>query len=84
MFAYLLNLVTLICINAILAITLNFIMGYAGIFSIAHAIFLVSCIYGRLFRGALQCLSVFGGTGSDGGGGLAVTGTGVAGTARAR
>ncbi|WP_050463316.1 branched-chain amino acid ABC transporter permease [Herbaspirillum autotrophicum] len=39
MFAYLLNLVTLICINAILAITLNFIMGYAGIFSIAHAIF---------------------------------------------
>ena len=39
MLAYLLNLVTLICINAVLAITLNFIMGYAGIFSIAHAIF---------------------------------------------
>lgn len=39
MFAYLLNLATLICINAVLAITLNFIMGYAGIFSIAHAIF---------------------------------------------
>lgn len=39
MFAYLLNLATLICINAVLAITLNFIMGYAGIFSVAHAIF---------------------------------------------
>ncbi|MYZ41726.1 branched-chain amino acid ABC transporter permease [Schauerella aestuarii] len=39
MLAYLLNLATLICINAVLAITLNFIMGYAGIFSIAHAIF---------------------------------------------
>jgi len=39
MLAYLLNLATLICINAVLAITLNFIMGYAGIFSLAHAIF---------------------------------------------
>ena len=39
MLAYSLNLATLICINAVLAITLNFIMGYAGIFSIAHAIF---------------------------------------------
>lgn len=39
MLAYGLNLATLICINAILAITLNFIMGYAGIFSVAHAIF---------------------------------------------
>lgn len=39
MLAYILNLVTLISINAVLAITLNFIMGYAGIFSIAHAIF---------------------------------------------
>jgi branched-chain amino acid transport system permease protein len=37
--AYLVNLATLICINAILAITLNFIMGYAGIFSLAHAVF---------------------------------------------
>ncbi|HKO06629.1 MAG TPA: branched-chain amino acid ABC transporter permease [Alphaproteobacteria bacterium] len=33
------NLATLIAINAILAITLNFIMGYAGIFSLAHALF---------------------------------------------
>jgi branched-chain amino acid transport system permease protein len=39
MTAYILNLVTLISINAVLAITLNFIMGYAGIFSMAHAIF---------------------------------------------
>src|SRR5215813_8294420 len=39
MLAYGLNLLTLIAINAILAVTLNFIMGYAGIFSVAHAIF---------------------------------------------
>ena len=39
MLAYILNLVTLISINAVLAITLNFIMGYAGIFSMAHALF---------------------------------------------
>ena len=39
MFAYILNLAILLCINATLAITLNFIMGYAGIFSIAHGIF---------------------------------------------
>lgn len=39
MLAYILNLVTLISINAVLAITLNFIMGYAGIFSMAHAAF---------------------------------------------
>src|SRR5687768_16376883 len=39
MLAYLTNLATLVCINAILAITLNFIMGYAGIFSLAHAVF---------------------------------------------
>lgn len=39
MLAYLLNLGILLSINAILAITLNFIMGFAGIFSLAHAIF---------------------------------------------
>jgi branched-chain amino acid transport system permease protein len=39
MLAYVLNLAILICVNATLAITLNFIMGYAGIFSLAHAIF---------------------------------------------
>jgi branched-chain amino acid transport system permease protein len=37
--AYLTNIGTLICINAILAVTLNFILGYAGIFSVAHALF---------------------------------------------
>lgn len=36
---YILNLITLISINAVLAVTLNFIMGYAGIFSMAHALF---------------------------------------------
>ena len=40
MIAYLQNIAVLFCINAILALTLNFIMGYAGIFSLAHAIFL--------------------------------------------
>ncbi|TNE35086.1 MAG: branched-chain amino acid ABC transporter permease [Alphaproteobacteria bacterium] len=37
--AYLLNLVILISIYSILASTLNFIMGYAGIYSLAHAVF---------------------------------------------
>lgn len=39
MTAYVINLLVLICVNATLAVTLNFIMGYAGIFSLAHAIF---------------------------------------------
>ncbi len=39
MVAYIINLAVLIGINAILAVTLNFILGYAGIFSIAHAMF---------------------------------------------
>jgi len=39
MLAYLQNIAVLFCINAILAVTLNFIMGYAGIFSLAHAVF---------------------------------------------
>lgn len=39
MLAYIQNIVVLFSINAILALTLNFIMGYAGIFSLAHAIF---------------------------------------------
>jgi len=37
--AYLTNLAVLIGINAILAVTLNFVLGYAGIFSMAHAVF---------------------------------------------
>jgi branched-chain amino acid transport system permease protein len=39
MLAYVLNLAVLVCVNAALAVTLNFIMGYAGIFSLAHAAF---------------------------------------------
>lgn len=39
MFSYAVNLAVLIGINAILAVTLNFVLGYAGIFSLAHAIF---------------------------------------------
>ena len=39
MLNYVLNLAVLIGINAILAVTLNFILGYAGIFSMAHAMF---------------------------------------------
>lgn len=39
MLAYIQNIAVLFAINAILALTLNFIMGYAGIFSLAHAIF---------------------------------------------
>jgi len=39
MLAYIQNIIVLFSINAILALTLNFIMGYAGIFSLAHAIF---------------------------------------------
>lgn len=37
--AYILNIAILVGINAILAVTLNFILGYAGIFSMAHAVF---------------------------------------------
>jgi branched-chain amino acid transport system permease protein len=47
--AYILNLATLICINAILAVTLNFIMGYAGIFSLAHAVFFGVGAYAAAF-----------------------------------
>lgn len=39
MLAYIQNILVLFSINAILALTLNFIMGYAGIFSLAHAVF---------------------------------------------
>jgi branched-chain amino acid transport system permease protein len=39
MWAYINNLAVLITINAILAVTLNFVLGYAGIFSMAHAVF---------------------------------------------
>ncbi len=39
MIAYFSNLATLVAIFAILAVTLNFMVGYAGIFSVAHAVF---------------------------------------------
>ncbi len=37
MTTYIINLAILIGINAILAVTLNFILGYAGIFFAVHA-----------------------------------------------
>lgn len=46
MLAYVINLAVLIGINAILAVTLNFILGYAGIFSLAHAMFFGVGAYG--------------------------------------
>ncbi len=39
MIAYLLNLATLVTIFAILSASLNVLIGYAGIFSLAHAVF---------------------------------------------
>jgi len=39
MIAYLQNIAVLFCVNGILALTLNFIMVYAGIYSLAHSIF---------------------------------------------
>jgi branched-chain amino acid transport system permease protein len=49
MWAYVVNLLVLISINAILAVTLNFILGYAGIFSMAHALFFGVGAYGATF-----------------------------------
>lgn len=49
MFSYLLNLAVLICISSILSVSLNFIIGYAGIYSLAHAAFFgVSAYAGAL------------------------------------
>ncbi|VTU26227.1 leucine/isoleucine/valine transporter permease subunit [Variovorax sp. PBL-H6] len=59
MLAYLLNLATLICINAILAVTLNFILGYAGIFSLAHAIFFGIGAYTAAYLGLQFGASLF-------------------------
>jgi branched-chain amino acid transport system permease protein len=39
MTAYFINLATLVAIFCLLAATLNFMVGYAGIFSVAHAVF---------------------------------------------
>lgn len=46
MTAFLINLATLAAISGILASTLNFIVGYAGIFSVAHAVFFGIGAYG--------------------------------------
>lgn len=59
MLAYLLNLATLTCINAILAVTLNFILGYAGIFSLAHAIFFGIGAYTAAYLGLQFGASLF-------------------------
>ncbi len=59
MLAYLLNLATLICINAVLALTLNFIMGYAGIFSMAHAIFFGLGAYTAAYVAMHLSVSIF-------------------------
>ena len=54
MTAYLLSIGTLICINGILAVTLNLIMGYAGIYSMAHGV-----LYGvSAYAAALIALNV--------------------------
>lgn len=47
--AYIVNLLVLMSINAILAVTLNFILGYAGIFSLAHALFFGVGAYAATF-----------------------------------
>jgi branched-chain amino acid transport system permease protein len=49
MWAYINNLAVLITINAILAVTLNFVLGYAGIFSMAHAMFFGVGAYAAAF-----------------------------------
>jgi len=59
MLAYAINLAVLICINATLAVTLNFIMGYAGIFSIAHAVFFGIGAYSAAYAAAHFSASFF-------------------------
>ena len=63
MLTYIINLAILIGINAILAVTLNFILGYAGIFSLAHAIFFgigayTAAVAGSLFAFFLAFINV--------------------------
>lgn len=59
MLAYLINLAVLVCINATLAITLNFIMGYAGIYSIAHAVFFGVGAYAAAYAAMHLSASLF-------------------------
>ncbi|MEY4157044.1 MAG: hypothetical protein RJB64_1765 [Pseudomonadota bacterium] len=67
MWAYLNNLAVLMSINSILAVTLNFVLGYAGIFSMAHAVFFGVGAY----TAALVAIKL-------GGGFLLATGAGMA------
>ncbi|MEX0583394.1 MAG: branched-chain amino acid ABC transporter permease, partial [Sneathiella sp.] len=57
--AYLLNLVILISIYSILGVTLNFIMGYAGIYSLAHAVFFGVGAYAGTFMAMHVNASIF-------------------------
>src|SRR5258707_6584636 len=54
MVGYILNLLILVSISAILAGSLNFIIGYAGIYSMAHAAFFGISAY----TGALVAMNV--------------------------
>lgn len=57
--AYLLNLGVLIAVYSILAVTLNFIMGYAGIYSLAHAVFFGVGAYAGGYVGLNYTASIF-------------------------
>ncbi|GLQ05135.1 branched-chain amino acid ABC transporter permease [Sneathiella chinensis] len=57
--AYLLNLAILISIYSILAVTLNFIMGYAGIYSLAHAVFFGIGAYASSYTALNFSASIF-------------------------
>lgn len=59
MTAYLINLGVLLCVNMILAITLNFLLGYAGIYSMAHAIFFGVGAYVSAFVSINYSSSIF-------------------------
>lgn len=56
---YLFNIVILLCVNATLAVTLNFIMGYAGIYSMAHPIFFAVGAYTAAYLATYISTSIF-------------------------
>ncbi len=57
--AYLFNLGVLIALYSILAVTLNFIMGFAGIYSLAHAVFFGVGAYAGAYVGLNYSASIF-------------------------
>jgi branched-chain amino acid transport system permease protein len=57
--AYVFNLGVLVALYSILAVTLNFIMGYAGIFSIAHAVFFGVGAYAGAYTALHYSASIF-------------------------